>query len=185
MLAQTVYMVAETNQLPADVCIELLGELAVPVSVAISFIEESATFEDFHNTDLSFTFDATSSASQCFQLDIAEDDLLESDETFSISLSTRDPVVEILMATAAVTIQDTSMLDVGFESLNGSVTEGDTFLACVRIISGRLAEQFLLPLSVQVLTGGEGNRIYWVVLYTNALPPEIGGPLLCLPWGLH
>ena len=73
-----------------------------------------------------------------------------------MNLTSPDAVVEIVVASAEVTIRDSSVLDVGFANATGRVVEGDSLMACVKILSGRLAEDFLLPLSIQVVAG-QGN----------------------------
>lgn len=149
----------ETASLPAVVCIVLQGSLGIPVSVNVDFLEGSATFQDFSNRDTSLTFEAGSVGPQCIELDILVDGLLENEEQFSISLSSPNEVVDIVNGSLQVTVQDSTELEVGFVSPDGTVTEGETFMACVRIVSGQLAEQFVLPLSVEV-SEGQGKLLF-------------------------
>lgn len=144
---------SESDSAPPDVCVQLLGTLAISVTISIQVLEGSATLQDFTIRDTNFTSDADSPNPQCFQLGINEDGLLEDDEVFSVMLSSPDDVVDIDIGSLEVTVQDSSELEVGFVSPNDSVAEGGMFMACVEIVSGQLAQLFVLPLSVQPVDG--------------------------------
>ena len=154
--SQSALSVSESDSAPPDVCIQLLGTLERSVSVSIQVMQESATLQDFTIRDTTFTFDAESPNPQCFQLGVSEDGLLEDDELFSMLLSSPDDVVDIGIGTLEVTILDLSELVTGFVSPTDSVSEGGVFMACVEIVSGELAQLFVLPMSVQP-TDGQGK----------------------------
>lgn len=156
MFSQQIFTILENSPDPTNdmVCVELIGELDVSIDVSVRFEEDSATTEDFSNTDRIFTFDSGSERSQCFPLETIEDSLFENDEVYRISLSSASDVVDVISNTVEVTIQDSSELIVGFEMSGYNVTEGDTLLACVRILSGGLAEQVALTLNVMP-SGGQ------------------------------
>ncbi len=151
--SEPAYTVLEDDPAPVEVCVVLLGELGISVTVDLEFTEDTATLADFSNTDMSLLFSNTSTNSQCFELNITVDDLLENDEVFNIALSSLDDVVEIVTRNIEVIVQDTSQLVVGFETPTGSVVEGGMFSACVRIVNGQLSDEFVLPLRVQSLVG--------------------------------
>lgn len=134
-------------------CVQLTGQLEIPITAAISFEENTATSQDHSNTNRNLTFDSGSSNPQCFLLVIVDDGLLESEEVFGITLSSPDSEVDIVNGSALVTILDSSELTVGFTSATGTVTEGEVFLACVDITAGQLAELFSLVLLVEASTG--------------------------------
>ena len=154
MLSETSYTVSEGNPAQTEVCVQLIGELAIEVFATLTFSEDTATLDDYSNTDTIFTFDSGSVSPQCLQLDITVDDLLENDEKFDVTLSSPDDAVDVLVADAEVTIQDASVLEVGFVSADGNVTEGGTYLACVGIFAGTLDEGFVFNFNVEVLAGG-------------------------------
>ena len=154
MLSETSYTVSEGNPAQTEVCVQLIGELAIEVSATLTFSEDTATLDDYSNTDTIFTFDSGSVSLQCLQLDITVDDLLENDERFDITLSSPDDAVDVLITDAEVTIKDASVLEVGFVSADGNIPEGETHLACVGIFVGALTEEFVVNFNVEVLTGG-------------------------------
>ncbi len=158
MFAQTSYTVLENAATPSEVCVELQGELDIPVTMNVGFQEETATSDDFSNIDLTYTFIGRSPNAQCFQLIINEEDILENDEIFTLSLTSSDDFVDILNENVEVHIQDTSEILVGFESDAYTVTEGNTLSACARIFSGRLAEQLSLPLTISSVSG-QGKEV--------------------------
>lgn len=147
----------EDSVAPLVVCIELQGSLEVSVLVDIEFQTDTATSQDFTNSDSvnGFTFNAGSENSRCFQVIIEEDELLENEEFFRIILSSPDEEVDIEDGIVEVTILDTSELVVGFESTSDSISEGGSLSICIRIFSGRLADEFVLPLKVD-LSSGQG-----------------------------
>ena len=147
---ESTYTVTEGTLTPTQVCVELTGELGISVTINVDFTEDTASSQDFSHTDLTLTFDGSTSSSQCFELNITIDTLLEEDETFNIQLSSPDDVVDIVGETSTVTILDSTELLVGFVTPNRTVAEGGTFLACVMIFSGQLAPGFTLPLRVVV-----------------------------------
>lgn len=156
--AGSTFTVTEGSLELTEVCVELQGDLGISITVNINFAEDTASFQDFTNMNTNFTFSSTSSNPQCLELDIISDDLLESEERFNIELSSPDSgVVEIVGGNAEVIVLDSSELVVGFVSPNGTVTEGGMFSACVRIFSGGLAEQFILPLTIEV-SAGQGEE---------------------------
>ena len=148
MFEQVSYTVAETGGSPVEACVQLQGQLAIPVTVNVVFQEGTATSADYSNTDLSYTFSNDSDTSQCFVLLIIDDGLLEDNESFNVSLSSQQDVVTLVNSTTEVVVQDTSVLTVGFESAAYTITEGGSTLVCARIFNGSLAEQFVLPLSI-------------------------------------
>ena len=131
-----------------DLCVELQGLLGRTIAVNIEFLEQSASFQDFTNRDTTINFNAGDIALICIQLGASMDDILENDEVFSARLSSLDNSVDIVNGSIEVTIRDSSEVVVGFDSPSESVVEGSTFSVCVRIFSGRLAEQIELPLII-------------------------------------
>ena len=123
------------------------------VTINTSFSEGTATSADYSNTDTSVTFSGGSSNTQCQVLSIVEDELLENDEVFTITLSSTDSAVYFGNATTIVTIQDSTQLLVGFVNTTGSVTEGGSYSACVSIFSGQLSNEVALTLNVQAASG--------------------------------
>ena len=155
----TSYTVLEIAIEPVEYCLELYGvlDLEIPVAVNVSFLEGSATSSDFSNTDITYTFSPifhlTFSGGQCFPLNITEDNVLEDDEVFIISLSSPNQNVDFTNGSVEVTIQDSSVLYLGFENASYVVTEGHNITICVEIFYGSLAEQFTLPLNISPLSG--------------------------------
>ena len=157
MLGLVPTVLSET-QGPLDVCVELLGTLERSISVNLDVENIDTTTQDFINTQETFNFGIRASDEQCFQLVINTDDIIENDERFTIVLSSPMDVVDVISENAPVMIiQDSSMLEVGFSSVRPSVTEGESFLACMRISMGRLSEDFQLPVNIVSLSEGMYN----------------------------
>ena len=174
LFTQAMYREMEDSVVPLLVCVELQGSLEVSVQVDIEFQTDTATSQDFTNVDniTGFIFNAGSVNSQCFQVIIEEDELLENEEFFQISLSSPDEEVDIHDGVVEVTILDTSELFIGFESTADSISEGGSLSICIRIFSGRLANGFVLPLKVDLPSGQgiEGLFIYkFYVSYTSLM----------------
>jgi hypothetical protein len=174
MLSETTYEVIEGNPLQTAVCVELIGELDIVISVALTFTEDTATTEDFMNINMTLLFSSISSPLQCITLNITEDDMLENEEEFIVTLSSLSKVVDVLVSSAEVVILDTSVLVAGFESSSDNVTEGETYLACMRISSGSLAEDFVLTFEIQILMGGGKGRGR-IVIEKGVMGCEKGG----------
>lgn len=154
VFTQTSYTVMESDTTQAEVSLEVRGGIARPVTMNVNFLGQTATqLEDFSNTNETLIFTEGSLNQVSFLVSIVQEDLLENDESFIITLTSTDNAVDIVNGTVEVTILDTSVLSVGFQNTEDLVTEGETLLACVQVFSGRLAEEISLPLTVSSLSG--------------------------------
>ena len=155
LFSRTTYREMEDSAAPLEVCVELQGSLEVSVLIDIEFQTDTATSQDFTNFNsvTGFTFNAGSVTTQCLQLVIEEDGVLENEEVFRIILSSPDEEVDIEDGVVEVTILDTSELIVGFESTSEAITEGGSLSICISIFSGRLANEFVLPLVIDIASG--------------------------------
>ena len=154
MFNQMSFSVLENDLSPLQVCVQVQGDLAIPVAISMKSREGTATApEDFAGADQNFVFIGLSPVEQCFMVNIVDEDLLELDEVFALTLSGPDDVVDIVNGVANVTIHDSSELTIGFESVEDDVTEGGMVMVCVSIGSGRLAEQVSVSVSITPLSG--------------------------------
>ena len=160
--------VVTEDQGPVNVCVELLGTLQRSVTMNINLNNIGTTPDDFSIDQLTVIFGNGGTNPQCIQLVANPDVLLESDENFSIILSSTDDAVDIVDGTAVVTIQDSSTLRLGFSQVPESVEEGEVFSACVNIIEGSLSGQFQLPISIVSLSG-PGSYAESCTLYKQLL----------------
>ena len=160
MFNQMSFSVLENDLSPLQVCVQVQGDLAIPVAISVESQEGTAIApEDFAGADQNFVFNGLSPVEpQCFMVNIVDEDLLELDEDFALTLSSPNEIVDIVNGVASVTIQDSSELTIGFESVEDDVTEGGMVMVCVSIGSGRLAEQVSVPVSITPLSG-EGEAM--------------------------
>ena len=147
----------ENATTPMLACVELLGELETRVTVSVTLEGSTATSEDYSNSNLTLHFNTLSSDSQCFEIVINDDDIIEIDEeVISIVLSTTNDAVVIANGSVQVVVRDTSQLLLGFENSSAVIPEGQAFAACVRIFAGALAPDIEIVLNVEP-TSGQGQ----------------------------
>ena len=74
---------------------------------------------------------STAPAQMCVEISITPDAVVETDETFTVSLSSSDPAAVIATDTAEVTIVDETglqMLDIGFHSYMRTFVISEVFI---------------------------------------------------------
>jgi hypothetical protein len=175
MFNQTFLSVMEEDSV--EVCIDIEGELAITVTLNAVFQDGSASAPaDYMSTEQAFSFSGMLPNGQCLMVMVAQDDFLEQDEVFMISLSSPNDVVDIVNGIVEVTILDGSELTVGFVSVEDEVLEGETLMSCVRIVNGRLADNFSLLLNI-VAALGEGMYVC-LQLYTTSCIGGLNYPIL-------
>ena len=141
-------------------CVQHEAVLEREFTVNITFQDNTTSPEDFDHTPLAITFDPDSNLTQCVELVINFDDILESDEVFLALLTTADTDVQVMDGTAVVTVIDSSVLVVGFTAATFTLTEGEATSdrVCVAILNGELAPGEQLLISVE-LSDPQGNDI--------------------------
>ncbi len=144
------YTVVESDSV--QICLQLQGSSRRNVLVNVDFEDLNTSSADYTNTAMTIVF-ASGSQNQCFNLVTNTDDIFENDETLSIILRTTDSGVNIGADTSLVTISDSSIISVGFTTVSQAAVEGENVTVCIDIVSGRLAEQVTLSLSVSISEG--------------------------------
>ena len=151
---QPSYNVIENDSGLVQACIVLEGDLGIQISVDVAFFDGSATSQDYNaneNRPIQTTFGPQETDPQCFSLDITSDNLLESAEVFTMQLSSSNDAVEIGTPSVEVIILDSSEVLVGFVNTTEVITEGDSLLVCVGIITGELTQSVSLDLGIQLI----------------------------------
>ena len=84
----------------------MMSHSAYPVDklyTALPIVTASGDFSDVSDHELTFQ---SAAVSQCTDISIEDDTILENDEVFSVQLSTLDQDVNLTLSTAIVTIED-------------------------------------------------------------------------------
>ena len=92
---------------------------------------------------------ASGTTRECITVATTEDDILEDNESFSLSLSTSDPNVTVTTDTATVNItEDADSVTVGFTATSYTIEEGMSMMsACVSVEGGELERDITVTVS--------------------------------------
>ena len=103
---------------------------------------------DYTSIDSMLTI-ASGSSRECIPVvATTDDDILEDDESFDISLSTADPDVNVTAASATVTItEDADNVTVAFQEPPYTIPEGASMQVCVAVVTGVLERDIMVTVS--------------------------------------
>ena len=135
-----------------EVCAILVsGTLERTVTFTLSTQDDSATSTDpvdFTAVLEELTFDQ-STARQCVDIPITDDDRVEDPENFTVVISGDDPDVNFMPPTSVVTIIDNDRVVIGFEMESYQGDEGQSVEVCARLFNGTLEQSVI----VEIFTG--------------------------------
>ncbi|XP_019849167.1 PREDICTED: G-protein coupled receptor 98-like isoform X1 [Amphimedon queenslandica] len=135
-----------------DARVEVIGKLEIPITLSLSTLDGTALAgEDFNGVVNASIMLSGTSSSQNVPITIREDDLVEGEESFTISLSLR-PVeganINLSPGTVAVMISDNDDVTIGFLMTSLSVEEGSSPVSiCFRVNEGILARNVAVNVS--------------------------------------
>ena len=134
---QSVYTVSEEEE-EKSVCVSLGGEVEREVTVGLTTSDASALSpSDFTQTNINITFQPRAPSILCAPIPIENDEILESEEYFSVALASLDPAVYTRDATstATVTVTDDDSVKVSVVSEELMVEEDDELVVtCVELV---------------------------------------------------
>ena len=129
-------------------------------TITLNYITADGTAvagEDYTAVSSSLTLSSDMS-SATFMVSISDDALFENDERFSVSLSGIPSGVILTTATADVTIDNDDTVEIGFESVTYSVSEGaGEVTVSVRVVSGVLGDDLTLNYATVAGTAVSGE----------------------------
>ena len=133
-----------------QVCAILVsGTLERTVTFTLSTQDSSATSTDpldFSAVLEELTFNQTT-ARQCVDIPIEDDNIVEEPENFTVVVSGDDPDVDFTPPTSVVTITDNDRVVIGFEMERYQGDEGDTVQVCAILSNGTLERSIVVDIT--------------------------------------
>ena len=161
-LQSTSYTVSEEME-SVEVCILLSGQLLRPVSLQFFTTQGSALGNDFIGVD---DIRVTTLPMDCTTLDINFDDIVESDETFTVNMQTvvEDPAVIVVQPSmATVSITDSSTVAFSFSSGVYSVIENASVSVCAEL-EGNTDRNILLSIVLSSMGKNDETIIISIII---------------------
>jgi hypothetical protein len=130
----TNYVFEEGGVTSNTVCTISSGANEIAFTVRLSTnsgtAQESTDYRSIESTDLVF---AVATNQVCTEIIIFDDEILENDETFTISMESLSESVLVLTNSSTVTITDNNVVTVNWDEPDYSVLEGDVLSICASV----------------------------------------------------